>query len=61
MLGPAQRYAKPAKRGAITVLVTAALADGYAATARAVIVLLPHDVEPYRVLTWSPLPVAMAR
>ena len=61
MLGPAQRYAKPAKRQAITVLITAALADGYAATARAVIVLLPRDVEPYRVLTWSPLPVGMAR
>ena len=61
MLCPAQRYAKPAKRQAITVLITAALADGYAATARAVIVLLPRDVEPYRVLTWSPLPVGMAR
>ena len=61
MLGPAQRYAKPAKRGAITVLITAALADGYAATARAVIVLMPHDIEPYRVLTWSPLPVGMVR
>ena len=61
MLGRAQRYAKPAKRRAITVLITAALTDGYAAAARAVIVLLAHDVEPYRVLAFSPLPVAMAR
>jgi len=61
MLGPAQRYAKPAKRRAITVRITAALANGYEGAARAVIVLLPRDVEPYRVLAWTPLPVEMAR
>jgi general secretion pathway protein K len=29
--------------------------DGYVAAARAVIVLLPNDSEPYRVLIWTPL------
>jgi len=55
MLGQAQRYAKPAKRRAITVRITAALANGYEGAARAVIVLLPQDQQPYRVLVWTPL------
>ena len=58
ILGPAQRYAKPAKRQAISVLITVVLADGYTSAARAVIVLLPEDAEPYRVLMWTPLPAA---
>ena len=55
MLGPSQRYAKPAKRQAITVLVRVTLTNGYVAAARAVIVLLPKDVQPYRVLMFTPL------
>jgi general secretion pathway protein K len=30
------------------------LIDGYAVAARAVIVVLPQDSEPYRVLVWTP-------
>jgi general secretion pathway protein K len=55
MLGPAQRYlaAKPQQVAAIDL--TARLADGYAAAARAVIVVLPQDSEPYRVLVFTPI------
>jgi general secretion pathway protein K len=54
ILGPAQRYlaAKPQQVAAIDL--TARLADGYVATARAVIVVLPQDSEPYRVLVFTP-------
>jgi general secretion pathway protein K len=54
-LGPAQRYVKTAKRQAFSVLVAATLIDGYTAEARAVIVVLSEDVEPYRVLVWTPV------
>jgi len=41
--------------------LTAALPDGYAAAAHAVIVLLPQDSQPYRVLVWDPLPSSLSR
>ncbi|HEY2228899.1 MAG TPA: hypothetical protein VGI22_14395 [Xanthobacteraceae bacterium] len=52
-LGAAQTYldAKPAQ--AVLVQLTAVLTDGYAAAARAVIVCLPKDRQPYRVLVWN--------
>jgi general secretion pathway protein K len=55
-LGAAQTYldAKPAQ--AVSVQLTAVLADGYAAAAQAVIVCLPKDRQPYRVLVWNLLP-----
>jgi general secretion pathway protein K len=55
-LGAAQTYldAKPAQ--AVSVKLTAVLADGYAAAAQAVIVCLPKDRQPYRVLVWTPVP-----
>jgi general secretion pathway protein K len=43
------------------VELTATLVDGYAAAARAVIVALPQDSQPYRVLMWKPLPSFMVR
>jgi general secretion pathway protein K len=46
--------AKPAQ--AVSVQLTAVLADGYAAAAQAVIVCLPKDPQPYRVLVWNLLP-----
>jgi general secretion pathway protein K len=46
---------------ALAVELTAALADGYAAAARAFIVLLPQDSQPYRVLVWKPLPSSVLR
>jgi general secretion pathway protein K len=45
----------------VAVELAAALADGYAAAARAVIVLLPQDSQPYRVLVWKPLPSSVLR
>jgi hypothetical protein len=34
----------------------AELVDGYAVAARSVIVVLPQDSQPYRVLVWTPMP-----
>jgi general secretion pathway protein K len=53
-LGPAQEYVKVAPQQAVAVELTAEVIDGYRAAARAVIVLLPDDREPYRVLAWDP-------
>jgi general secretion pathway protein K len=55
ILGPAQRFVEAKPQQVVSVQIAAMLGDGYAAAARAVIVLLPHDSEPYRVLVWTPL------
>jgi general secretion pathway protein K len=55
ILGPAQRFVGANPQLVVAVQIAAMLGDGYAAAARAVIVLLPHDSEPYRVLVWTPL------
>jgi len=54
LLAPAQQYlaAKPQRVAAVDL--TARLADGYLAGARALIVVLPQDREPYRVLVFTP-------
>jgi general secretion pathway protein K len=54
-LGATQTYldAKPAQ--AVSVHLVAVLDDGYAAAAQAVIVCLPKDRQPYRVLVWNPI------
>jgi general secretion pathway protein K len=44
---------KVAPQQAVAVELTAEVVDGYRETARAVIVLLPDDREPYRVLAWD--------
>jgi general secretion pathway protein K len=54
-LGPAQQYVKVAPQQAVAVELTAELVDGYRDAARAVIVLLQDDREPYRVLAWDPV------
>lgn len=56
LLGPAGQYLKVKPPKAISVELAAQLGDGYAAGAEAVIVLLPEDRQPYRVLVWNPLP-----
>jgi general secretion pathway protein K len=55
ILGPAQQYlaAKPQRVAAVEL--TARLADGHLAAARAVIVVLAQDSEPYRVLVFTPV------
>jgi general secretion pathway protein K len=55
LLGPAQRFVAAKPQQVVSVDLTATLADGYAAAAHAVIVLLSNDKEPYRVLIWTPL------
>jgi general secretion pathway protein K len=56
ILGQASVYLAVKSQRVVSVELAAALADGYAAAARAVIVLLPQDSQPYRVLVWKPLP-----
>lgn len=56
ILGSAGRYAKVSTRSVARLRITIALADGYAAAAEAVIVILPKDTQPYRVLSFEQLP-----
>jgi general secretion pathway protein K len=55
ILGQAQRFVEAKPQLVVSVQIAAMLGDGYAAAARAVIVVLPHDSQPYRVLVWTPL------
>jgi hypothetical protein len=59
MLAPAQQYLAVKPQRVASVDLAAALASGYAATAHAVIVVLPQDNQPYRVLIWTPMPYAI--
>ena len=61
MLGPAQAYvaAKPHRVAGVDLI--AAMKEGPGAAARAVIAVLPQDSEPYRVLIFTPMPVAGLR
>ena len=56
ILGPAQRYVAVKPQRVVSVELTATLPDGYASAVQAVIVLLPRDSQPYRVLVWNPRP-----
>jgi general secretion pathway protein K len=56
MVGPAQQYLAVKPRRVASVELMAELASGYAVAARAVIVVLPQDSQPYRVLVWTPAP-----
>jgi general secretion pathway protein K len=60
ILAPAQQYLAVKPQRVASVDLTAALASGYAAAAHAVIVVLPQDSQPYRVLIWTPMPYAKA-
>ena len=53
MIAPAQRYLSVRPWRVASVDLNARLASGYASAARAVIVVLPQDSQPYRVLTWT--------
>ena len=55
-VGSAQQYLAVKPVRVASVELTAELSDGYAVGARAVIVVLPQDSEPYRVLVWTPRP-----
>jgi general secretion pathway protein K len=55
ILGAGQRYVMARPQQVVSVQLAATLVDGYAVAARAIIVLLPQDHEPYRILLWTPL------
>jgi len=61
MFGARQSYLAAKPQRVVAVELTAALLDGYTAAAHAVIVLLPQDSQPYRVLVWDPLPSSLFR
>jgi type II secretory pathway component PulK len=56
LIEPARRYlaVKPVRVASVELI--AELANGYATGARSVIVVLPQDTQPYRVLVWTPVP-----
>jgi general secretion pathway protein K len=54
LLGQAQTYMKVQSRQVVAVDLVAGTTGGYAAKAKAFIVLLPDDKQPYRVLAWNP-------
>ena len=57
ILGPAQQYLAVKPQRVASVDLAAELANGYATTAHAVIVVLPQDSQPYRVLVWTPITI----
>ena len=54
-VGGAQQYLVVKPQRVASVELMGELNDGYAVAARAVIVVLPQDTEPYRVLIWTPV------
>ncbi|MBR0871360.1 general secretion pathway protein GspK [Bradyrhizobium tropiciagri] len=55
VLGPAQKYLKVGPKHVVAVDLVASTTDGYTAAAKAFIVVLPDDKQPYRVLAWTPV------
>ncbi|HWZ41107.1 MAG TPA: hypothetical protein VNY08_22675 [Bradyrhizobium sp.] len=55
-IGTAQQYLAVKPQRVASVELVAELANGRAVAARAVIVVLPQDSQPYRVLVWTPVP-----
>ena len=60
LLGAARQYLAVKPQLVASVDLTAELASGYVTTAHAVIVVLPQDSQPYRVLVWTPVAYAKA-
>ena len=56
LIEPARRFLAVKPVRVASVELRAELANGYAAAARSVIVVLPQDSLPYRVLVWTPVP-----
>ncbi|MHB8884546.1 MAG: type II secretion system minor pseudopilin [Methylovirgula sp.] len=61
ILGPAQKYFKIKARPIALAELTAQVVDGYTTAVRAVIVVLPDDTQPYRVLAWTPVHLSERR
>jgi hypothetical protein len=60
LLEPARQYLAVKPQRVASVNLAAELASGYTTTAHAVIVVLPQDSQPYRVLIWTPMPYSKA-
>jgi general secretion pathway protein K len=56
IVGPAGQYLAVKPQRVASVDLMAKVTSGYVAAAHAVIVVLPQDSQPYRVLVWTPLP-----
>lgn len=56
LIEPARRFLAVKPVRVASVELVAELANGYAIGARSVIVVLPQDTQPYRVLVWTPVP-----
>ena len=56
LVEPARRYLAVKPTRVASVELSAELANGYSVAARSVIVVLPQDSQPYRVLVWTPVP-----
>jgi general secretion pathway protein K len=56
LIEPARRFLAVKPVRVASVELRAELANGYSAAARSVIVVLPQDSLPYRVLVWTPVP-----
>jgi len=56
ILAAAQQYLEVKPTKVVSVSLGVKLADGFASAAQCVIVVLPDDTEPYRILVWNPLP-----
>jgi len=55
VLGAAQKYLKVQPKHVVAVDLVASTTSGYTAAAKAFIVLLAEDKQPYRVLAWNPV------
>jgi len=58
VLGPAQKHLAVKPQRVVLVDLAARANSGPVAAVQAVIVLLPQDAQPYRVLVWNPVPSA---
>lgn len=55
ILGAGQGFVAAKPQQVVSLRLAAMLTDGYTAAAHAVIVLLPHDQQPFRILAWTPI------
>jgi general secretion pathway protein K len=61
LLGPVSGYVKLQGRPVALAEMSVQLPDGYRTAAKAVIVVIPGDSQPYRVLAWTPVPAGKSR
>jgi general secretion pathway protein K len=55
ILGTDKKYLALKKPSAVSVHLTATLVNGLAKAARAIVLPMPENAQPYRILVWDPL------